>query len=148
MNENELNTSFEMEDHTEVESPAPSDFEEIPEISQEPACPDDGTKLLDNMEVEPETTEEFQVKEVEKPRFIPENYSFEQASQKLGEIINRLERGNSSLQESLDLYQEGKELVAFCQQEISYVKQQVVILRTSGADGAPEEHEFIRERKS
>lgn len=49
---------------------------------------------------------------------LPPLQSFEEAYQRLSEIVDQLERGALSLEESLALYERGRALIAFCQQKI------------------------------
>ena len=45
--------------------------------------------------------------------------SYSKAIQRLEEIVQSLERGGIPLDETLRLYEEGAELLAFCQQELA-----------------------------
>ena len=45
--------------------------------------------------------------------------SYSKAIQRLEEIVQSLERGGIPLDETLKLYEEGAELLAFCQQELA-----------------------------
>lgn len=47
-----------------------------------------------------------------------EQISFDEAMDRLGEIIATLESGQLSLEQALDLFQEGVQLSLFCQQEL------------------------------
>lgn len=67
--------------------------------------------------------------------------TFEQAMARLNEIVRALEKGDSPLNESLALFEEGAGLVAACQKELDEAEQKVVKLR-KGADGQPEETPF------
>ncbi len=49
---------------------------------------------------------------------LPPIQSFEEAYQRLSEIVEQLERGTLSLEESLALYERGRALFAFCQQKL------------------------------
>lgn len=66
---------------------------------------------------------------------------FEQSMARLGEIVKSLEKGDSPLNESLALFEEGAGLVAACQKALEEAEQKVVKLRR-GADGEPEETPF------
>ena len=68
---------------------------------------------------------------------MPENNcTFEDAMARLNEIVKTLEKGDSPLNESLALFEEGAGLVAAC--------QKVVKLR-KGPGGEPEETPFLDE---
>ncbi|MCX7940447.1 MAG: exodeoxyribonuclease VII small subunit [Endomicrobia bacterium] len=57
--------------------------------------------------------------------------SFEQALKRLEEIVNQLETGDVPLEKSIELFQEGIELVNFCNQKLEEVKHKVeMVVRT------------------
>ena len=70
--------------------------------------------------------------------------SFEEALQRLDEIVRSLERGDVSLNDSMTLFAEGTELIQRCSGMLNEAEQQVVRLK-KGPDGAPEELPFIPE---
>ena len=53
------------------------------------------------------------------------NLSFEEAMQKLNLIVAKMERGEVSLEESLNLFQEGTELARLCGKKLEDAKLQV-----------------------
>ncbi|MBN3802689.1 exodeoxyribonuclease VII small subunit [Paraburkholderia sp. Ac-20336] len=57
---------------------------------------------------------------------LPGNYEAAQAE--LEELVARMEGGSLSLEESLAAYRRGAALVAFCQQQLEKVEQQVRVL--------------------
>lgn len=57
---------------------------------------------------------------------LPENYEAAQAE--LEALVARMEGGSLSLEESLAAYRRGAALVAFCQQQLEKVEQQVRVL--------------------
>ncbi|MDE1182115.1 exodeoxyribonuclease VII small subunit [Paraburkholderia sp.] len=57
---------------------------------------------------------------------LPENY--ESALAELEGLVARMEGGSLSLEESLAAYRRGATLVAFCQQQLEKVEQQVRVL--------------------
>jgi exodeoxyribonuclease VII small subunit len=57
---------------------------------------------------------------------LPDNY--EAALAELEGLVARMESGNLSLEESLSAYRRGAALVAFCQQQLEKVEQQVRVL--------------------
>ena len=65
--------------------------------------------------------------------------SFEEAMARLEEIVTLLERGESSLDQALALFEEGTKLAAECGKKLDQAEQAVVRL-SKGADGAPVEH--------
>ena len=69
---------------------------------------------------------------------------FEESISRLDEIVNRLERGDASLDESLALFEEGTKLVKYCSGVLDAAEQKVVQL-SKGADGEPVEKDFEAE---
>lgn len=57
---------------------------------------------------------------------LPENY--EAALAELETLVGRMESGSLSLEDSLAAYRRGAALVAFCQQQLEKVEQQVRVL--------------------
>ncbi|MEN6326235.1 MAG: exodeoxyribonuclease VII small subunit [Syntrophomonas sp.] len=47
-----------------------------------------------------------------------ENVKFEDALQKLGDIVDRLESGELELEEAINIFEEGINLSLYCQQEL------------------------------
>ena len=60
------------------------------------------------------------------------NYS--KAVQRLEEIVQTLERGGIPLDETLKLYEEGAELLEFCQQELSTAEGKLNEMRLSDVE--------------
>lgn len=67
--------------------------------------------------------------------------TFEQALERLEEIVRLLERGDAPLSESLGLFEEGAGLIRSCEKQLTQAEQKVVQLR-KGPDGEPEELPF------
>ena len=67
--------------------------------------------------------------------------SFEQALKRLEEIVKQMEQGNVSLEESLNLFEEGTALAAGCAAQLDAAELKVVRLM-KGKDGNPVEMEF------
>lgn len=55
--------------------------------------------------------------------------SYESASKRLDEIIQRLDSGEAGLRETLDLCREGRDLVEYCAGELDAVGQSLTELR-------------------
>ena len=70
------------------------------------------------------------------------NITFESATQRLEEIVKLLEQGNSSLADSLKLYEEGVSLVRFCNEELDNAEKRIKML-VSDKDGKLVEKDFI-----
>ncbi len=71
--------------------------------------------------------------------------SFEEAITRLEEIVNIMEEGDLSLDDTVRLYKEGVELAALCGGKLSDAKQEVTLL-TAELDGQLTEKPFdIRE---
>ncbi len=56
------------------------------------------------------------------------NLSFEEAIKRLETIVHRLEAGNTPLEESLKLFEEGMGLIRHCQQKLDEVEKKVELL--------------------
>lgn len=63
---------------------------------------------------------------------------FEESMARLEEIVSTLERGESSLEESLALFEEGTKLAAACSRQLDQAEQKILKL-TKGPDGEPVE---------
>ena len=67
--------------------------------------------------------------------------SFEASMARLEQIVRAMERGDVPLEESLELFQEGTELVRSCQKLLDEAQLQVDKIATA-ADGSPVEERF------
>ena len=54
------------------------------------------------------------------------NLTYEQATKRLEEIITKLEQGTISLDESMQLYEEGVILSDFCLKKLETAKQKII----------------------
>lgn len=54
--------------------------------------------------------------------------SFEEAIDELEQLVERMESGSLSLEDSLAAYRRGAELAAFCRKSLAGVQQQVKVL--------------------
>ena len=68
--------------------------------------------------------------------------TFEQATERVEEIVKLLEKGDAKLDESLSLFEEGAKLIKNCGRMLDKAEQKVVKLQKN-ADGEPEELEFV-----
>lgn len=73
------------------------------------------------------------------PAANPETLSYEQARDELALIVQRLESGGASLEESLALWERGEQLAAICQTWLDGAKAKVDGARTKdpAATGEP-----------
>ena len=62
------------------------------------------------------------------------NMNFEEAVNKLEQIVRALEDGNTPLDRALELYENGIALVRFCNEKLDSAEQKINML-VSGADG-------------
>lgn len=67
--------------------------------------------------------------------------SFEQAMQRLEQIVRLLEKGDAPLEDAMGLFEEGTALAARCEKLLSTAEKRIVKL-AKGPDGAPTETEF------
>ena len=72
------------------------------------------------------------------------NMTFESATARLEEIVKLLEKGNTSLDESLKLYEEGITLVRFCNSALDNAEKKIKILVIDG-NGEITETNFTEE---
>ena len=70
--------------------------------------------------------------------------TFEQAMDRLNEIVTILEKGDAPLEQSLTLFEEGTALIKSCGQLLDNAEQKVLRLQ-KGADGEPIETLFDAE---
>ncbi len=70
--------------------------------------------------------------------------NFERSMARLEEIVSLLERGDTPLEESLKLFEEGSALIRSCGSMLEKAEQ-VVVKLVKGADGEPEEAVFLDE---
>ncbi len=70
--------------------------------------------------------------------------TFEAAMQRLEQIVQAMERGDVALEESLKLFQEGTELVRFCNSRLESAQLEVKKIMTA-PDGSPVEENFADE---
>ena len=71
--------------------------------------------------------------------------SFENALDKLEEIVELLENGEAPLEKSLELFEQGVSLVRLCNQKIEKVESSVKILLNN--NGELEEKDFVPDEK-
>ena len=62
---------------------------------------------------------------------IEEDMTFEKALEELNGVVKKLSEGNTTLDDSLSLYKYGTALVAFCNNKLNEVKQQIEIVNTN-----------------
>lgn len=68
--------------------------------------------------------------------------TFEEAMERLKEIVANMEDGQLSLEESLSLFKEGMDLSAFCNHKLDDAERKVNVI-TKGEDKVAEEKKFI-----
>ena len=67
--------------------------------------------------------------------------SFEEYMKRLEEIVKCLEKGDVTLRDSMEMFEEGTALIRRCGEMLDTAEQQVVRLK-KGSDGAPIELPF------
>jgi exodeoxyribonuclease VII small subunit len=63
-----------------------------------------------------------------------EQLSYEQARTELAAVVERLEQGGSSLEESLALWERGERLADVCQQRLDGARERIENARSARAD--------------
>ena len=72
------------------------------------------------------------------------NDTFEENMQRLELIVRKMEQGDIALEESLDLFKEGTELVRKCTEFLDNAQLQIKLV-TNGPDSLPVEEDFRAE---
>ncbi len=70
--------------------------------------------------------------------------TFSQAITELSDIVNAIERGDISLEESVKLYKEGIKLSITCAESLNSIEKEIIILQEK-ADGAFNQKEILEE---
>ena len=98
---------------------------------------------------EAETTKKNKVKEAKKQATVKaaaeknkQAVTFESAMKRLEEIVNCLESGKATLDESLQLYEEGIHLVSICNNRLDEAEQKIKMVHLA-ADGTRREETFL-----
>lgn len=63
-----------------------------------------------------------------------EPLTFEQARDQLEDIVRRLEDGNVTLQESLDLWEQGERLASYCDELLGQAEQRLEAAKAASAE--------------
>jgi len=63
--------------------------------------------------------------------------SFEEAMRALEEIVNRLEAGDVALEESIEIYQRGSQLRAFCEDKLKSAQEKIEKITGNGQGTEP-----------
>jgi len=69
---------------------------------------------------------------------------FESAVKRLEEITDQLEAGETSLEDSINLYTEGLEIALYCEKKLTEAQKKIKIIREK--DGLTAEEEFDEKR--
>lgn len=71
-------------------------------------------------------------------------FNFEMSMEKLQEVVNKLEKGDLTIDESIDAFKEGIELSRLCTKKLDDVEREITVLIES-ADGSIKEEPFEQE---
>ena len=71
---------------------------------------------------------------------------FEEAMERLGKIVESLESGDLSLEDSLGIFEEGMKLVGFCSKKLEEAEQKVTLL-VKESEGKYSQQPFETEAK-
>lgn len=66
-----------------------------------------------------------------------EKVTFEEAMEKLEEIVERLEEGDVPLEESIDLFQQGMMLSKVCHSKLQNIEKKMDTIMKDDGDSAP-----------
>jgi exodeoxyribonuclease VII small subunit len=70
---------------------------------------------------------------------------FEKKLNRLEEIVQKMEKGDLALEDSLKLFEEGVKLSRECHQRLNEAETKVKLLMSVGADGKPVTSDFAPE---
>lgn len=73
-----------------------------------------------------------------------EKFDFEMSMEKLQEVVNKLEKGDLTIDESVNAFKEGIELSRMCTKKLDDVEREITVL-INGIDGDVKEEPFIQE---
>jgi len=68
---------------------------------------------------------------------VTEQQTFEAAQRELESIVERLERGDASLDEAIELWRRGEELYRFCREKLDAAEGQIEELAQRAENAAP-----------
>ncbi|MCH5584202.1 exodeoxyribonuclease VII small subunit [Shimazuella sp. AN120528] len=74
--------------------------------------------------------------------------TFEQAMERLEEVVARLEHGDIPLEEAIKLYGEGTKLAGMCRKKLDWAEQQVEILVEENGEWTKRPFQPIREENT
>lgn len=74
--------------------------------------------------------------------------TFEQAMERLEAIVSELESGKCSLDRSLELFEEGTKLTAFCSAQLKDAEQKIIKLTDAGGELTDRKGEAMGEELS
>ncbi len=63
---------------------------------------------------------------------------FENAINKLQEIVEKLEEGNLDIDKSMELYEEGVKLASYCSEKLEKIENKITLLQESRRDKSEE----------
>jgi len=73
-----------------------------------------------------------------------EKFNFEMSMEKLQDIVNKLEKGDQTIDESIEMFKEGIELSRMCSKKLDEVEREITVL-LEGEDGSIREEAFEQE---
>lgn len=65
---------------------------------------------------------------------ITENITIEEALEELNQVMEELEDGKKTLEESFTLYEKGVKLVKYCSEKIDAVEKKLIVLKEEGEE--------------
>ncbi len=70
--------------------------------------------------------------------------TFEEASARLDELVQQMEAGQLPLDQMIAAFEEGRRLVAFCNEKLTEVQHRVELIKAQEADGTITREPFQR----
>jgi len=71
-----------------------------------------------------------------------ESRTFEDALERLEQVLEQLERGEGQLEDSLALFQEGTKLVDYCRRKLADVEGKIAVLLGESGETVPFDREL------
>ena len=68
----------------------------------------------------------------------PDSLSYEQARDELATVVSQLEAGTTTLEESLQLWERGEQLVAVCEKWLNNARERIEAVRKKATSATPE----------
>ena len=72
------------------------------------------------------------------------DFNFEESMKELQNIVDKLEKGDLTLDESVDLFKKGVDLSKLCTKKLDCVEKQITILTEDGEEDESKEEQILK----